>query len=59
MNENCEIIDLIRGDQPSQRNINREKNELSNELVYSSVFNLELQLYIYRRLTLVSMAHMT
>ena len=58
MNENCGRIDLIRGGQPPQRNINREKNALSNELVYSSIFNVELQLYIYRRLTLVSMAHM-
>ena len=58
MNENCGRIDLIRGGQSPQRNINREKNALNNELVYSSVFNVELQLYIYRILT-VSMAHMT
>ena len=50
-------IDLIRVSYLSQREREREGergNALSNELVYSSMMsNVELQLCIYRRLTLM------
>ena len=52
-------IDLIRVSYLSERERERERgrergNALSNELVYSSMMsNVELQLCIYRRLTLM------
>ena len=48
-------IDLIRVSYLSHRERERERgNALSNELVYSSMMsNVELQLCIYRRLTLM------
>ena len=50
-------IDLIRVSYLSQRERERGRergNALSNELVYSSMMsNVELQLCIYRRLTLM------
>ena len=61
MCENCMRIDLFRGSPVVilHREILRERrNTLSNQLVCSSISNVELQSYIYRRLALMLLAHM-
>ena len=66
---NCREIDLIRGSHPPyiyiytkrerERERERDTNALKNWLILPLIFNVELQSYIYRRLALMSLAHMT
>ena len=61
MCENCMRINLFQGSPIVilHREILRERrNTLSNQLVCSSISNVELQSYIYK-LALMSLAHMT
>ena len=63
---NCREIDLIQDSHPPQRNIKTKRererereNAISNELFYFSLIsNAELQSYIYKRLVVMSLAHM-
>ena len=45
---------------PLQGDLMREKERCIKQLIYSSmIFNVKLQLCIYKRLTLIFLAHMT
>ena len=61
MYENFKEIDLIRDSHPRDRETWREiENTLNNQLVYFSIiFNIELQLCIYRIPALILLTHMT
>ena len=62
MDGNCREIDLIRSSYPPHRERERERerctNALRNWFILSLISNVELQLCIYIRLALISLAHM-
>ncbi len=48
-----------KGPRPQLRKREIKGERCTKQLVYSSIFNVELQSYIYRRLALMSLTHMT
>ena len=62
MDGNCREIDLIRSSYPPQRERERERererctNALRNWFILPLISNVELQLCIYMRLALISLA---
>ena len=68
MNMNCGKVRMVNWNssccRPLQGDLNlhreRERERCIKQLIYSSMIsNVELQLYIYRRLTLIFLAHVT
>ena len=60
IDKDCRDIYLIQGSHPLERERERERctNALTNWFIFHFIFNVKLQSCIYRRLALISLAHM-